>query len=240
MRFHPTWLRSHNRGGLGQVCRRSPHVEARARLMLLVLVLALVSCSRKSDPVDERRPPTETGPAASAADLGNGATTHAPSAPTADPHVLAHESALQELERVLALEPLPGAPGFEKQRASIVARAKGEPIFFVRAPQAAQDSPPGVVSKRHLFEETDYSWRTLKSIRATFKRRKPLLREILLREGYVYSERPSHAYSLVSQLTVSDLFDEPELWIQRAEYTLRARRDEDGEYRFIEDRKSVV
>lgn len=234
MRFHPTWLRSHNRGGLGQVCRRSPHVEARARLMLLVLVLALVSCSRKSDPVDERRPPTETGPAASAADLGNGATTHAPSAPTADPHVLAHESALQELERVLALEPLPGAPGFEKQRASIVARAKGEPIFFVRAPQAAQDSPPGVVSKRHLFEETDYSWRTLKSIRATFKRRKPLLREILLREGYVYSERPSHAYSLVSQLTVSDLFDEPELWIQRAEYTLRARRDEDGEYRFID------
>lgn len=201
---------------------------------VLALSFALISCNSKSDPVDEHPIGRTTGPVVSSDIAETQEASKVPEAPPVDPHVLAYEQAQQELERVLAMEPLPGAPSFEEQRASILARAKGEPVFFVRAPQPAPDSPPGVISQRHQFERTDYAWRRLKSIRAAFKRRKPLLREILLREGYVYSESPNHAYSLVSQLTVSELFDEPEIWLQRGEHTLRARRDDDGEYRFVD------
>lgn len=140
-----------------------------------------------------------------------------------------------EAERRAALaEPaLPGAPGFDAIRSQLVARAKGEPVLFVRTPEYAPTTDPEVIAHRVRLATSGHAWDTLAVFLAQARGRRHLARDVLLRQGYLYAEDPNLAFAMVSLVRLEDLFDDDSVWIQRGELTLDARRGRNG-YTFVD------
>ncbi len=62
------------------------------------------------------------------------------------------------------------------------------------------------------------------SLRARHRHDPAALRALALREGYAYAPDPLDALALVTELSLADLFAEPEIWIQRGADTRRLER----------------
>lgn len=176
----------------------------------------------------------ENGAAATSSALPLDAPAGAKASATAEPE--SAESAFTRAEQAIATalqEPdLGGAPGFERERTSIVARAKAEPIVFLRAPEPDPTSSKVVLALRAQFEHTDYAWRTLNQILKYFKDDKRGLRQVVLTDGYLYSENANRAFTLVSMLTPARLFDGEPIWIQRGQRVIHAAPNPEGDYVF--------
>lgn len=151
----------------------------------------------------------------------------------------AEGDACRALARSIEAEPgLPGAPLFDANRREILGRARGEPLVLLREPQAKADGElePALVASRRAFEKARPGSRVWELARR--HRRDPrALRDLVLREGYVYSSDPHDALGLVTALTITDLFDEPEVWMTRAGATHAMRREarkREVLYRFVD------
>jgi hypothetical protein len=135
--------------------------------------------------------------------------------------------ACKALARSIEAEPgLPGAPAFDAKRREILGRARGEPLVLVREPQAKADADlsPAALASRRAFEKGRPGSRVAELARK--HRRDPrALRDLVLREGYVYSSDPHDALGLVTALSVPDLFDEPEAWLARGSWVSRLKRE---------------
>lgn len=129
---------------------------------------------------------------------------------------------------------LEGAAHFEAQRAAMVARAKSEPVFFVRAPRLPESASKEARALRQHLDESEFGWRAVRELRELLEHNRALAKEVLLPEGYLYSETPNLAFALVSQVRPADLFDTEELWIQRGVVTMRAKKDEDQGYVYVD------
>ncbi len=119
----------------------------------------------------------------------------------------------------------PGAPLFEERRAEILGRARGEPLIWVREPAAAPDEAlpdKARVARRALSHASP--WKRVRAYRARFRAEPATLRSLALREGYVYSADPLEALALVTLLHVEDLFDAPEIWLERGSTRTRLVR----------------
>jgi hypothetical protein len=57
---------------------------------------------------------------------------------------------------------------------------------------------------------------------------------VLLREGYLYAEKPELAFALVDLVAAQQLFSDKEIWIHRGERLLTAERDKSGRYVFVD------
>lgn len=192
----------------------------------LVLALALFACEGGPAPASIGPGPLSAQPA-----------PHAPSAtsaPESPSPAEIYAQTLAEFERVGELVKLPGAPAFEANRALLVARAKAEPLFFIAAPQPDPGADAATQSLRLQFEQTDYPWRALKELKGRLSRRPEFARQLLLRDGYLYSDRPNHSFALVSLVRPDHLFTDEEIWVQRGEKLMRARRGEEGRYFFAD------
>lgn len=141
------------------------------------------------------------------------------------------------VKEIEAAEALPGAPGFERNRVAILGRARGEPMVFVRAPAPVDPATLAPDARRSL--EAFAKGRPGGRVLALVKRHradKPLLRTLLLREGYTYAEDPADALALAADLKLADLFDEPTVFLQRGARTHRlARVQEKKEVRYVFD-----
>ncbi len=190
----------------------------RRSLPLLGLTLGLATACA-ADP-DSSRHESAAGAAVQA--MMGGADSN----PTQAIDPLAQQRAL--LDSVLAMPSLPGAPGFEAHRAELVARAKGEPVVFVRTPRSASSmegsADPEMAGLMGATEQYG-------AVRQALKRhagRHARLREMLLREGYLYSENPDQAFALLSLVGPQHLFEEDEIWIHRGEQVMHAKRSRSG------------
>ncbi|MEZ4297096.1 MAG: hypothetical protein R3B70_19175 [Polyangiaceae bacterium] len=132
---------------------------------------------------------------------------------------------IRELE---SEEALPGAPGFEANRIAILGRAQGEPMVFVRAPVAADPADQSDDARRSLevFAKGRPGGRVLGLVKR-HKTDKPLLRSLLLRQGYVYAEDPQDALSFAAHVKLTDLFDDPKIFVQRGSETHELARVEE-------------
>jgi hypothetical protein len=107
---------------------------------------------------------------------------------------------------------LPGAPAFDDARIAFIGRAAGEPVVFVEAPPSlAVPADPGVDTAVRIG-------RTLSRYGRSDRRAR------LLRGGYLYADDPEEAFELVDRLTLANLFDEDELWLQRGAQIHRIER----------------
>jgi hypothetical protein len=98
-------------------------------------------------------------------------------------------------------------------------------MVFVREPLPAPDAslPPAWLASRRAFERGQPGVRVA-SLRARHRREPAALRALALREGYAYAPDALDALALVTQLSLSDLFAEPEIWLQRGTDTRRLQR----------------
>ncbi len=176
-----------------------------------------------------------------------GASTGGPAVTTAEASSLFESAgpkdpegaACQALARSIEAEPgSPGAPAFDANRREILGRARGEPLVLLRepAPKADAELSPGALASRRAFEKGRPGGRVAELARK-HKRDPRGLRDLVLREGYVYSSNPHDALGLVTALTVADLFDEPEVWMARGSWVHALRREtrqREVVYRFVD------
>jgi hypothetical protein len=138
----------------------------------------------------------------------------------------------------LAGPDLPGAPAFDARRAEIFGRARGEPMVFVREPQPTPDDrlSPAQLASRRAFDKGTPGAR-LGRLLANHRRDPEGLRALVLREGYAYTPEPLDALDLVTAVHLTELFAEPEIWIQRGGDTRRLRREtknRETTYRYLD------
>ena len=176
--------------------------------LLLASTLALAACGvRTADPTPA--PSAATAPAVTAAPV--------------DAELAACRARVAAVE---ALPAEPGAPAFDAARAEFLGRAKGEPMVFVREPQPAPDEslPPAWLASRRAFERGKPGAGRMASLRARHKQDPVALRTLALREGYAYAPDPLDALGIVTEISLPDLFAEPEIWMQRGSDTRRLQR----------------
>jgi hypothetical protein len=77
-------------------------------------------------------------------------------------------------------------------------------------------------------------WSVLSKLWTVFSLNPELGRSVLLRDGYLYADRPELAFALVDLVTVQMLFSDRHVWIQRGERLLHAERTKAGRYVFLD------
>jgi hypothetical protein len=203
-----------------------------SRWFLACLVLA-AACGPKDAP----SPPTEVGVGPAGSRLTRAARRHALPRSLPAPVVTSDaERAACEAEwaRVGALPALPGTPKLDPERAEAIARAKGEPVIFVVAPEYQKAKSPVVRAFRRALGHSRFPWDTLADIEDRFRFAPRVSRQILLRDGYLYADSANLAWSLWDRIELAQLFDEPELSIDRGTARLRVRKDRERGYLYAD------
>lgn len=126
---------------------------------------------------------------------------------------------------VLATPKAPGTPAFDAVRIEILGRVRGEPMYFLREPAAIAESAlePKLAAAAKTFTKHHPGGRIV-SLRKQLKHDPHALRSFLLREGYAYASDPADALMLITQVSLTDLFDENEIFLMRGTTTRKLTR----------------
>ncbi len=184
--------------------------------MFTICILLLACCS-------ERRvaPPSATerlpAPAAVPADAS---PTPTPSSSKKPEHPCV--TALESLVPSTATDPL--NPYYEALP-YLLTTTRIVPVIYLAKPRKSENQETA-----QLRVALEKSGRVRKHIRALAKNlrgNKPLLREVFLRQGYLFEDRPNIAREVVRELMLTDLFDAPILYIYRDGRVHQLSRKED-------------
>lgn len=134
------------------------------------------------------------------------------------------------IEAAMEAPALPGAPRLEAHRGLVLARAKAEPVLFVEAPSYVGEVSPGTRARRKAIESTEFPRDMLQSTIATFRDFPERLRQLVLRDGYLYTDDPRTARLLTQDLSFEKLFNEDELVLHRGSERLAVERGKEGYY----------
>jgi hypothetical protein len=143
---------------------------------------------------------------------------------------------LDQIGRAERAAPLPGAPGFARRREELLARAKAAPVFWLSAPKQAATEDPVALRLRAQLAGKDSASVTLYALLPTLLKSRELAREVLLSQGYLYTESPSLAFGMTYVLKLEHLFDAPRLWLQRGDEALelaQVRAGKDRHYVYV-------
>jgi hypothetical protein len=153
-----------------------------------------------------------TSPALATPPVASSLAAQAPAAPQPDEGAVCR----QRVAAVLAAPKAPGAPAFDAARMEILGRVRGEPVHFIREPAAVAESTldPKILPAAKTFATQRPGGRIV-NLRKRLKHDPRALRSLLLREGYAYASDPADALMLVTQVSLTDLFDEPTIFLAR-------------------------
>lgn len=141
-------------------------------------------------------------------------------------------------ERIRGLTDLrPALAGaFEKNRAQLLMRTSGAPIVFHTEPEPDDARwqrvarPQVIRAYRQHLQTARWSEPALKGLLSRLQGARPLLRAVLLSDGYLYTTNPELARALERNLTLEALFDAPRLTLQRGGERFDLKRDARGHY----------
>jgi hypothetical protein len=134
------------------------------------------------------------------------------------------------IEAAMDTPALPGAPRLEANRSLVLARAKAEPVLFVEAPTYVGEVSPGTLARRKVIEATEFPRDVVQNTIATFRDFPERLRQLLLRDGYLYTDDPRTARVLTQDLSLERLFQEDALVLHRGAERLDVQKGKDGYY----------
>jgi hypothetical protein len=189
--------------------------EAGNRCRFLLLVFLCVACQglESLEPVDrELKPEPESTPEPVQAHARENALPGAISIPVADGVGLTCRQRLSNLEWS---DPSNELSRYHAGLPQTLLTTNIVPVAYLRKPKATM----GPVAKKKL-SALKREPRPTKAIRAFVERHvddKALLREVFLREGYLFEDRPNLARALVLELTLSDLFEADTVYLYRGE-----------------------
>ncbi|NUO54503.1 MAG: hypothetical protein HOV80_37135 [Polyangiaceae bacterium] len=190
-----------------------------ARALALVALLAPVGgCGEAS----QRAPGTASDTAA--------AKGEAAEAETRDDELTSCEAAWKKLE---AATEAPGTRQLREDRAAFLGRARGAMSLLVRPPQADATDKARQGQER-LFSGAK-GYRVSRFVAQT-KYDKPLLRSVVLRDGYLFADDAEDAFELEARVKLTDLFDEPRIVLDRGEesFVLERTTGKNPEYVFAD------
>ena len=141
---------------------------------------------------------------------------------------------IDRIERALAEPGEAGTPKLDQNRGVVLLYAKAEPVLFTRTPEPENKGSEASQTYRTLLRQTSSPWSVLDRLWPVFSQNPELGRSVLLRDGYLYAEKPELAFALVDLVTVQMLFSDRHVWIQRGERTLNAERTKNGRYVFTD------
>lgn len=136
------------------------------------------------------------------------------------------------IEDALESPALPGAPRLEANRALVLARSKAEPVVFMETPHFVGEVSPGTKERRQALETTQFPSEVLRQTISTFNDNPKRLRDLLLRDGYLYTDDPRSANLLTTDVTLEKLFTEEAIVMQRGSERLSVRKSKEGGYYF--------
>ena len=136
------------------------------------------------------------------------------------------------IERALGEPSAPGTPALDKARGVVLLYAKAEPVVFTREPAIATGGSDAAETYRSMLRRSSSPWSMLNKLWPVFSANPELGRSVLLRDGYLYAEKPELAFALVDLVAAQLLFSDREIWIQRGARTLHAERSRTGHYVF--------
>ncbi|HEV8550845.1 MAG TPA: hypothetical protein VGQ57_17485, partial [Polyangiaceae bacterium] len=139
-----------------------------------------------------------------------------------------------QIDAALAAASEPGAPKLDQNRSVVLLYAKAEPVLFTRTPEPESKGSEASQTYRTLLRQTSSPWTILNRLWPVFSQNPELGRAVLLRDGYLYADKPELAFALVDLVTVQMLFSDRHVWIQRGERTLSAERTKSGRYVFTD------
>jgi hypothetical protein len=139
-----------------------------------------------------------------------------------------------ELKLAYAEPALPGTPKLDAKRSVVLLYTKAEPTAFVRAPLPPAHGSEVSEAYRTLLATTSSPWSQLQRLWAVFSANPELGRSVLLREGYLYADKPELAFALVDLVAAQQLFSDKQIWIHRGDRLLTAERDKTGRYVFAD------
>ena len=128
------------------------------------------------------------------------------------------------IQQALAEPSEPGAPKLDQNRGVVLLYAKAEPVLFTRTPEPENKGSEAAQAYRQMLRTTSSPWSILDRLWPVFSQNPELGRAVLLRDGYLYAEKPELAFALVDLVTVQMLFSDKRVWIQRGERLLWAER----------------
>ncbi len=201
---------------IAAVCRRRSPARARAAAAIALGLLA-VGCP-EATPEPARR-------GAGAALEGMGTSLLARERAGPDPTAACQ----RRIDAALEVPSLSGAPRLEARRVELLLRAKSEPLLFVVTPLPGAHSEAAQSFRRRLIGSR-YPWDVVQAMLPLLRADPPLAREVLLHQGYLFGDTPELAFALTEHVRADHLFDAPEIWVERGEQRLRARRDARGRY----------
>lgn len=132
------------------------------------------------------------------------------------------------IDAAMAAPELPGAPALEENRALLLARAKAEPVLFLDVPKYTGEVSRGTEARRTSLLTTKYPRDLFLTTIATFRDFPERLRDLVLRDGYIYTDDPRAGKVLIRDLKLDLLFHEDRVMVQRGALTFSAEKGEDG------------
>jgi hypothetical protein len=136
------------------------------------------------------------------------------------------------IERALGEPATAGTPLLDAARGVVLLSAKAEPVVFSREPAVASGGSEVARTYRSMLRTTSSPWSMISKLWPVFSVNPELGRSVLLREGYLYAEKPELAFALVDLVAAQLLFSDKQIWIQRGDRLLTAERAKSGHYIF--------
>jgi hypothetical protein len=218
----------------------APGRVSKAAVTLAFLVGLVAACTPRSrepsaDPEPVEKKPVPTAPVSaplpeSPRDLSKPLAPNTADVDTAS----ASQGCALSIDRVRRSPGLPGTPSLDDARPLVLLYAKAEPVFFVDKPSVDRTSSQEAVRYRTMIESTSSPWSTIQRLWTLFSMKPDLGRSVLLRDGYLYAEKPELAFALVDLVSAQTLFSDERIWIQRGERQLTAERTKSGNYVFVD------
>ncbi len=138
----------------------------------------------------------------------------------------------EKIRKAMLATVAPGTPDLDAARGRVLLYAKAEPVLFLRQPSVDVKGTRAAGSYRSMLRRTSSPWSMIKQLWPVFSANPELGRSVLLREGYLYAEKPELAFALVDLVAAQLLFSDKHIWIQRGDRILTAERTRNGQYAF--------
>ncbi len=219
---------------LSRVISRAPY--------RILLVLFAAGCTEPDSSVPDRAPSTAhvVPPPPPPAPRGPAETSTYGAAPHPEPlieapetHPPTHMDALtcrKRIDEARSGLAYPGVPRLEAKRGLLLARAKSEPVLFLEEPRFTGAVTKGVAIHRNRLATTPEPRQILLELLKQYNKR-PELRQLLLRNGYLYLDDPGTAHELSIRASLEGMFTEPALTLERGSERFAIERDDKGVYR---------
>jgi len=125
-----------------------------------------------------------------------------------------------------------GAPRLEEHREMVLVRGKAEPVLFLEVPQYKGEVSRGIRARRRALLRSNYPRDVMRQTMSKFFEFPKKMRQLILRDGYLYTDDARAARFVSINVKLEKLFREPNLVLLRGSQEFDLKKGKGGLYHF--------